>query len=363
MSEVVDLARELIAIPSHEDETAAGDAIEDWLRVHTGAEVGRDDAGNVFATRGGGEGELALVGHHDVVPPAASQLAADGTPVAAVRNGRLYGRGSADMKGALAAMLLAFRDAESPGRLTVASFVGEEVGGVGARHAVERGFAPDRAIVGEGSAGYATPGALDVVVAHRGRRGSTLVATGVACHASTPEAGENAIYRAIEAVGRLRALDPPSATVAGDRLHGSLEATRIEAGTADNVVPDRCEVTLDERTVPGAHQDVAGAIADLDGVEWRVDQDWPPMACEDDGFAATVKQALSTTQGVEVAGVTKPHATDASWLARAGSATVVVGPAERDEAHTDDESVSVELLEAARRGYQAAVEADDRRND
>ncbi|MFW6448413.1 MAG: M20 family metallopeptidase [Halobacteriota archaeon] len=357
MTEVVDLARQLIAIPSHRDETAAGDAIERWLREHTDADVRRDDAGNVLARRGSGDDTLALVGHHDVVPPAEDQVDGDGTPTTAIRDGRLYGRGSADMKGAVAAMLLAFRDAEPAGELALASFVGEEVGGVGARHAVDDGFVPDRAVVGEGSAAYATPGALDVVVAHRGRRGSTVVAEGVACHASTPEAGENAIYRAIEAIERLRSLEPPTATVAGDRLDGSLEATRIEAGTADNVVPERCEVTLDERTVPGGHLDLEAALADLGGVHRRIDQDWPPMECSDDAFASTVRRTLTETQGVGISAVTKPHATDASWLARAGTATVVVGPAERGEAHTADESVSIELLEAAQAGYRAVAEA------
>lgn len=355
MSEVVDLARELIAIPSHEDETRAGDAIEDWLVAHTDASVERDGAGNVIARRGEGPASLALVGHHDTVPPAEGQLGADGRPTAAVSDGRLHGRGSADMKGAVAAMLVAFRDATPSGELLFASFVGEEVGGVGARHAVEAGFAPTYAVVGEGSAGYVTPDALDVVVAHRGRRGSTVVVEGEACHASTPEAGENAIYRAIDAVDRLRGLAPPAEHVAGDRLEGSLEVTRIEAGTADNVVPDRCELTLDERTVPGGRLAIAAALDDLEWADWQVDQDWPPMACSDDDFAGAVRRTVSSSQGADVAFATKPHATDASWLAEAGAATVVVGPAERNEAHTADESVSVALLEAAAAGYAAVA--------
>ncbi len=351
MADVVELARELVAIPSHEDPSAVGAFIERWLRAETAAEVTRDEVGNVFARLGDDPDRLALVGHHDVVPPDEDQVDSEGVPTTAVRDGRLYGRGSADMKGAVAAMLLAVRDVPSGSDLVVASFVGEETGGVGARHAVESGFRPDRAVIGEGSAGYATPGALDVVVAHRGRRGSTLEVGGEAGHASRPDVGVNAIYRAIDVIGALRDRPAPTATLAGEQLQGSLAVTGIEAGMADNVIPDRCTVTLDERTVPGHRLDIDGVIADRPWVDWEVTQDWPPMACSDDSFATAVRASVSGVQDRSVATVTKPHATDASWLAEAGTATVVVGPAERDEAHTADESVDVDLLETARDAY------------
>lgn len=355
MDEVVTLAETLIEIPSHEDESVAGDHIQTWLESQTDAEVSRDRVGNVIAHRGEGESTLALVGHHDVVPPAPAQEH-DGAPQSWVENGRLYGRGSADMKGAVAAMMVAFRDAEPAGRLAFASFVGEEVGGVGARHAVEAGFTPEHAVVGEGSAAYATEGALDVVVAHRGRRGSTVTASGRACHASEPEAGTNAIYRATDAIDRIRSVDRPAAQVAGEELTGSIEVTRIEAGTADNVIPDTCTLTIDERTLPDQRIDLEDELDSLEGIAVDVDQDWPPMRCHDERFASAVVDALAAV-GPRPSPVTKPHATDASWLAEAGSATVVVGPAQRGEAHTRDESVSIELLRLAERGYRAVAEA------
>ena len=194
MSDVVDLTRELVAIPSHEDETAAGDAIEAWLREHTDATVTRDRHGNVFARRGGSD-RLALVGHHDVVPPDPSQVADDGDEyVVERRDGRLYGRGTADMNGAVAAAMCAFRDTDREG-VTFVSFIGEEQGGVGARAAIEDGFAPAYAVVGEGSTGYSAPGVTDIAVAHRGRRGSTIRARGEAAHASVPEAGNRTATR------------------------------------------------------------------------------------------------------------------------------------------------------------------------
>ncbi|WP_049914338.1 M20 family metallopeptidase [Haloterrigena salina] len=392
--EVAELTRELVSIPSHADETAAGDYIEAWLRRETDADVVRDEVGNVIARRSGDVGagagagagvgsrtdsspgaettpagrSLALVGHHDVVEPADAQLD-DGEYVLEERDGRLYGRGAADMKGAVAAALLAFRDAtigsnegeengdgdgDGAAELVFASFVGEEVGGVGARRAIDRGFGPDYAIVGEGSTGYSGPGVTDVAVAHKGRRGSTITARGTAAHASEVGAGENAIYRATDAVDRVRDLEPPSVEVAGETLEGSLAVTEIEGGSAMNVVPDRCELTVDERTVPGERAALE-RVEDLAGVEWTVDQDLPPMRCDDEAFATAVLEAADDAQSGSPELITKPHATDAGWLAEAGTECVICGAAEPSEAHTEDESVSLEVLERCRETYRTVA--------
>ncbi len=370
--DVVDLTRDLVSLPSHEDETAAGDYIEEWLRDETDADVTRDDVGNVIArtgveTSGGGETDsetLALVGHHDVVAPAASQADADGAYVVEQRDGRLYGRGAADMKGAVAASMLAFRDAassESNGsasanELVFASFVGEEVGGVGARHAIDRGFAPEYAIVGEGSTNYSKPGVTDVVVAHKGRRGSTITARGTAAHASEVDAGENAIYRATDAVDVVRGLEVPSVDVAGETLEGSLVVTEIDGGTAMNVIPERCALTIDERTVPGERAALE-RVGDREGVEWTVDQDLPPMRCGDVEFAERVLEAADAAQAGSPELVTKPHATDAGWLAEAGTQCVIYGASEPGEAHTKDESVSLEVLARCRETYRQVADS------
>ncbi|PSP70029.1 peptidase M20, partial [Halobacteriales archaeon QH_6_68_27] len=337
--DVTDLARDLVSIPSHESEAAAGDCIEDWLREHTDTEVTRDErrGGNVIARKGSGATSLALVGHHDVVPPDDSQLAdggsadaddaddaaSDGAYVVEQRreggDRRLYGRGSADMKGAVAAAMCAFRDADPAGELVFASFVGEEVGGVGARHAIDRGFAPDYAVVGEGSTGYSAPGVTDVAVAHKGRRGSTVAAEGRAAHAGEPDAGANAIYRASDAVDVVRDLDFPATEVLGHRVRGSVAATETEGGSAWNVIPEACEVTVDERTVPGERAPL-DRVESVEGVSWDVDQDLPPMACDDPEFADRVLSVARDAHAEEAADapgegtpeqVVKPHATDA----------------------------------------------------
>ena len=370
---VRELTRQLVATPSHEDEGAAGDRLESWLEDHTDAAVDVDDAGNVIARRNVGAGaSLALVGHHDVVPPDDSQLE-NGEYALEERDSRLYGRGAADMKGSLAAAMVAFRDAEPAGELVFASFAGEESGGVGCRAAIENGFAPDYAVVGEGSTGYSaagvtasdasggssgprSDGVTDVAVAHKGRRAVTVEAEGEAAHASEPEAGANAIYRATEAVDLVRAADAPRTGVLGHDLEGSVVVTEIEGGSAWNVVPEVCGFTVDERTVPGERADF-GPVESVPGVSVAVGQDLPPMACDDVGFADAALSAADAAQKGTPEGVVKPHATDAGWLAgRAGTTCVVCGAAEPGEAHTATESVSLSILERCVDVYRRVAE-------
>ncbi|MDS0260681.1 M20/M25/M40 family metallo-hydrolase [Haloarcula sp. S1CR25-12] len=372
--DVVSLTEELVAIPSHDDETAAGEFVAEWLRDHTDAAVSRDDHGNVVARTGTGEQSLALVGHHDVVPPDDRQVDDTGEYRLTRRAGRLYGRGTADMKGSLAAAMLAFADAEpTAGELVFASFAGEEQGGEGCRAAIEDGFSTDYAVVVEGSTGYSEPGVpaseagggsperrsdgvTDVAVAHKGRRGSTVVAEGTAAHASEVDAGENAIYRATDAVDLIRGIEFPTTDVLGHELRGSVTVTEIEGGSAWNVVPERCEATVDERTVPGERAPLERVEA-LDGVSVRVDQDLPPMACGDAAFADAVLDAAAGAQEGDPEHVVKPHATDAGWLAAAGTDCVVVGAAEPGEAHTATESVSIAVLERCRTIYDGVVDS------
>ncbi|WP_247006477.1 M20 family metallopeptidase [Halorientalis litorea] len=359
--DATDLAHDLASIPSHESEAAVGDFIADWLRDHTDATVTRDDAGadegrggNVVAHKGSGDRTLAFVGHHDVVPPDDGQVDGDGYVVER-RDGRLHGRGTADMKGAVAAAMVAFAEADPAGELAFASFVGEEVGGVGARVAIDDGFAPDYAIVGEGSTGYSADGVTDVAIAHKGRRGSTVTARGEAAHASEVDEGENAIYRATDAVAEIRDLEFPSTSVLGHDLTGSVAVTEIDGGTAMNVVPDRCAVTVDERTVPGERADV-GRVETIDGVAWTADQDLPPMQCGDEAFADAVLAAADAAQDGDPEHVVKPHATDAGWLSQAGTDCVICGVAEPGEAHTAAESASLSVIERCADIYRRVAE-------
>jgi len=375
--DVTKLTKRLVEVPSHQapemgiDAETVGDVIESWLSEHTDAVVERDDApdgGNVIARRGepnetgAGATTLGLVGHHDVVPPADSQVTTEGDYVVEERDGRLYGRGTCDMKGPLAAAMIAFATADVPAdhQLVFASFVGEERGGVGAQWAIDHGFDLDRAVVTEGSTGYSAPAVIDVAIAHKGRRGSTVTARGEAAHASEVGQGVNAIYRATEAIDLIRNFDVPTTEVLGHPVAGSIAVTEIEGGSAWNVIPDRCTVTVDERTVPGERAPLE-KVAALPGVEYDVEQDLPPMACEDEAFADQVLEIATDVQADDgraaPAHVVKPHATDAGWLSDGvGTDCVIVGAAESGEAHTADESVSIDAIESSVDIYRRVLE-------
>jgi acetylornithine deacetylase len=89
-------------------------------------------------------------------------------------------------------------------------------------------------------------------------------------------------------------------------------------------------------------------------IESEVVDEMPPMECDNIGFARAVRDAAREDTASEL--VVKPHATDAGWLAEAGSSCVICGPAEQGEAHTDSESVSVEALERAEGTYRRLLE-------
>lgn len=238
-------------------------------------------------------------------------------------------------------------------RLQVSS--GEETSGTGAQHAIEKGFAPDYAIVGEGSTNYSGPDVTDIVAAHRGRQERTITAHGISSHASEPEVGENAIYRAYDAIEVLRGLDVPSIELYSEELLASATVTQITGGTTSNVIPDTCDLTVDERTIPGKDIQL-DQVKEIENIDLTVENKFPPMQCDDDAFAETVLGAAVDVQENKPQIVTKPHATDAGWLADAGTTFVVCGGSEPGESHTKTESVNLDVLDRCYRIYRSVAE-------
>ncbi|MFB6185350.1 MAG: M20 family metallopeptidase, partial [Halobacteriaceae archaeon] len=232
--------------------------------------------------------------------------------------------------------------------------VGEETGGEGARHAIKNGFAPTYAVVGEGTTNYSGSNVTDIAVAHKGRRALTITANGESAHASVPDQGDNAIIHGANAVKSLESIEAPTVTVAGEQLQGSIVPTQINGGETWNVIPDKCDIIVDERTVPGDRIDLEDKLSTLP-VDITIDQDLPPMQCDDPEFANIVQQAATEAQSNSPKKVVKPHATDAGWLAENGVTCVICGPAESGEAHTDSESVSIDVLERCQRIYRKIV--------
>jgi acetylornithine deacetylase len=279
-----------------------------------------------------------------------------------VRDGRMYGRGSCDVKAGLAAMLTAVArlHAERPigsASVVLACTVDEEFTHTGSsRLAVARPHV-DLAIVAE-------PTRLDLVTCHKGAVRWKVVAHGVACHSSTPHLGSNAIYRMARVVS---ALAEHACELAGRAPHPvlgppSLSVGRIEGGQSVNIVPDRCEIEIDRRLLPGedpaaaptAIRDaLAARLGSLDGIEFL--PPWvnmPALAPQVDD--ATLDALARAVQGVTgrrpaVGGV--PFGTDAGPLGQSGLPCVVFGPGDIAQAHTKDEWIELDQVRAAAEIY------------
>jgi succinyl-diaminopimelate desuccinylase len=309
---------------------------------------------------------LVLNGHLDVVP------ATDGwtrDPLGGeVEDGRLYGRGSLDMKGAVAAMAVAARSlvkGQMPlrGRLVLMAVADEEEGGArGSGALVEAGkVEADGVVIGEPSDG-------SVVVAHRGACFMRLRTHGRAGHASMPDNAANAVELMLDALTAIRRLE--LVHVRHPYLHGPTTAvgTTISGGRKVNIVPDYCEATLDIRMVPGmTPESILDQLQDaLARQGLRAPEQYEldiVMSGEvgitdpDSELVAIAAEALELELGrpAPVAGM--PAATDGWWFAnRAGIPTIMgLGPGSIGGCHVADEYVEVQELQAYTRVYADVV--------
>jgi acetylornithine deacetylase/succinyl-diaminopimelate desuccinylase-like protein len=346
-SSLEELAAALVGIDSVNPALVPGGAGEreiasfaaDWCRRQgLDVELLGDDRPTVIATkRGSGGGRsLLLNGHLDTVGVAGMEA-----PFAAqVDNGRLYGRGAYDMKGALAALLLAASEASGlRGDVIVTLVADEELGSIGTEAVVERLHA-DAAIVAE-------PTDLRVAVAHRGFVGFELETTGVAAHGSRPDLGVDAIAKMGPVLVALAELDrrlqdgPTDALVGPASLHASL----IEGGQELSSFPARCLLTGERRTIPG--ESVADVEAELravaDDAALRIIASRDPLAgATDHPFVELVGRAADENEYVGAL-----FWTDAALLAAGGIPTVLFGPA-GEGAHAAVEWVDLASLQRVR---------------
>jgi succinyl-diaminopimelate desuccinylase len=372
--ELLALARRLVAIPSygpdHGWEAGVARALEEFLRGE-GIDVTRQPVTggreNVLArlpagTAGDGRPVLMLNGHMDTVPPSSSmRYPAFG---AEVHDGRLWGRGAVDMKGAVAAMAVAFAalgHAGVPPRPVVfAAVVGEETGGLGTLALGAGGAPADMAIVGE-------PSGLAIIPAHRGVYRCDIVVHGRAAHGSTPELGVSAIVRAARLIAALDTRLPEMWTNQRHPALGgpSFNIGTIHGGIAANVVPDRCEFTFGKRWIPGdsperIRADLQAVIAETIGAahaEVTGDQQFdavprPPLHTpQDHPLVKALAHSVAAVSGRPARFGRFQAFTDGAVLQAAGTPAVIFGPGDLSLAHTDEEHVEIAALYTAARIY------------
>src|SRR5262249_49291800 len=301
-------------------------------------EVVGDDRPSVIATRRGSGGgpSLLLNAHLDTVGVAGME--APHAP--RVENGRLYGRGAYDMKGALAAILLAMESVRDlRGDVIVTAVADEELASIGTEAVLEHVRA-EAAIVPE-------PTELQLAVAHRGFVGFELETHGVAAHGSRPDLGVDAIVKmghvlvALERLDR-RLMSGPRHDLAGT---GSVHASLIEGGQELSSFPARCLLTGERRTIPGETKaDVERELREIAGdatVRVIASRD-PYEASSEHTFVELVARIAGTSDLVGA-----PFWTDAALIAGAGIPTVLYGPA-GEGAHAEVEWVDLASLERVR---------------
>jgi succinyl-diaminopimelate desuccinylase len=368
--EVLRYARALIAAPSENpggtEEAAAEVAGTILAELGAACTTIRSETGrpNLVATFGvGARPTLAWNGHLDTVPvgdPESWEV----EPLEGVdRDGRLIGRGAVDMKGAIAAALAAAaairRAGVALGGTLQFHLVADEehLGRLGTRVLLDKGLLDqDACIVGEASD-------LQLGLAERGGAWVTAVARGTAAHGSQPHLGVNAITSMARFVLRLPEVLP-------DREHPltgrpSVNAALISGGSAPNVVPDRCELEIDRRIVPGetSPEEVLAPFERL-GDELRREhpetdlafriREWTEAAEGDprSRIAVVCREAVRQETGETPRDVGFTGITDARfYLNDANVPAVILGPGSLSVAHTANEWVAVQDLVAAARVY------------
>lgn len=276
--------------------------------------------------------------------------------------GRIYGRGACDTKGSVAAMLRALGEvASSPRRpkhteLLFIGLVDEECQQLGSRAVAESGLEADLAIVGE-------PTLLKVVTAHKGDLWLNLQTTGRAAHGATPHLGRNAVLRMARVV---ETLETDYAAQLKNRRHPLLGSPTVNVGTIRggsqaNIVPEQCAIEIDRRTLPGetvasARREIR-AVLKSKGLKAKIG-DVKGVACpalETDPKLPWVRRFMSELGQRRPAGV--HYFCDAAVLASGGIPSVVFGPGDIAQAHTDDEWIDTQSLNSATRRLRRFLES------
>jgi succinyl-diaminopimelate desuccinylase len=283
-----------------------------------------------------------------------------------IANGRVYGRGASDMKGGLAAMIAAAQWLAREGRslkgdLILAFSAGESSSGLGARHMLT-----DGSLEGAGALLISEPTTLKIVIAEKGALWVRAIATGTPGHpsgaAGSCGSGENAILKLISFANRLQdvKLEARAHPLLGEPTIG---VNTIAGGSAINLTPDRAELGLDIRYLPGMSAEaILGelqALADLDGSEIALEilDDKPPVETPSDHpFVRLCRRSYRSSvgpvpgKGAPLAGAS--YFSDAAVLCPAlGLPRVIIGPGEMGMSGQRDEYVSIDRLITAAEIY------------
>ena len=371
MSDVFDLTCELIARPSITPDDAGCQALIARRLEARGfrCEALRFGAvDNLWAVHGEGGPTLVLLGHTDVVPPGPREAWSSDPFVPEVRDGLLYGRGAADMKGSVAAFVVALERfvAAHPGHtgrvalLLTSDEEGDAIDGV--RRVAEvfrqRGERIDGCVTGEPSSKAALGDLLRV--GRRGTLSATLTVRGIQGHVAYPEKARNPIHQALPALAELAARRwdegyesfPPT----------SLQISNVHAGTgANNVIPGELQVLFNLRfnphwSAPRLEQECE-AVLRAHGLDYAIHwhRGGEPFYTPEGPLRAAAREVLAAFAGSAPEESTGGGTSDARFIAPLGAHCVEIGPVNAS-IHKVDEHVRVADLERLPALYLALIE-------
>lgn len=329
--------------------------------------VAEEDAQpNVFITLNpGARPQLLYNGHLDTVP-VGRRDAWDVDPFGAViKSDAMYGRGVADMKGGVGAMLMAAKAlrlerVQLKGSLVLNFVSDEETGGArGARYLMEHGYySPDMVVVGEITNRNA------IAVGEKGVAIFSLSTKGRTAHASTPWVGVNAIDKMMKLLCRVqsRLEDAFKNRPSGYLPPATLNVGTIQGGVSFNVVADECTVVIDRRTLPG--ETTASVTQELQDIIDEVKSEDPdvdatlqlvgsgdPFETPEDAFICRVAQGTLEELNLDSAFVGYEQVSDGRFFAEKGIPTILIGPGIAQRAHTPNEHLQLDQYTEAIRIY------------
>jgi len=277
-----------------------------------------------------------------------------------IEEGKIFGRGACDDKGSLVSMLLAIKLLKQKGisldgNVYLAAVIDEEHKQRGVSNLLNQGFRFDAGIVGE-------PTNLDIIIAHQGCLRWRIITKGISAHSSEPEKGENAIYFMSEVINALQKRLIPLCKEKSHPLVGSpaLSVNIIQGGTQLNTIPNRCFIEIDRRVIPGENsQDI---LEEVDKFLDKLKKENPLLDLEredpfitspsmqinrDEEIVQTLFKCIRDNGAIEpkIRGV--KFGTDAAIFVAQGIPTVVFGPGNIAQAHSEDEWVEIKQVAQA----------------
>lgn len=325
------------------------------------------------------EGGVVLSGHTDVVPVDGQPWSSDPFTLTDKEDGRLYGRGSCDMKGLLACALAQvprWQELALERPIYLAFSYDEEIGCLGAPAMIERLMAdeplPSAVIIGE-------PTLMQPVVAQKGITTMRTTVTGKASHSSQVYQGISAIHVAAGLVTRIETImqeliDEGALENAFNVPHSSLHVGRIEGGTAINIMARECHFEWEIRHLPSDSFETVFArfshyaealeaelkqrAPEVSIVTEKLVETVPALADRDNGPALALCRALLDSADIDTGAVA--YATEGGQFQRAGLPTVICGPGSIEQAHQPDEYIEIAQLDAGDRFMQRLGERQSR---